>query len=176
MSVLGRHFMMICDFVLLALVVSMQRSSKSWLSTMSFDGDNDGVKNDDLEEDLNDLLGDKTDLQPQGVDPRKGWGFRGVHKVFDINFELRNIMCLSGNWIALLHFTYFSRVWSKSLVLTTVEIYDSWTLRMVWGDDRVAMGWSNYWFQLYNFFLRLCSWFVTMTPVLCDCPTHRSNL
>uniref|UniRef100_A0A2N9IX61 Single-stranded DNA-binding protein n=1 Tax=Fagus sylvatica TaxID=28930 RepID=A0A2N9IX61_FAGSY len=58
----------------------MQRSSKSWCSTMTFDGDNDGVKNDDLAEDLNDLLGDKTDLQPQGVDPRKGWGFRGVHK------------------------------------------------------------------------------------------------
>ncbi|KAL4636739.1 hypothetical protein ACB092_03G030400 [Castanea dentata] len=63
-----------------SLVVSMQGSSKSWYSTMSFDGDNDGVKKDELEEDLDDLLGDKTELQPQGVDPRRGWDFRGVHK------------------------------------------------------------------------------------------------
>nr|XP_023912761.1 single-stranded DNA-binding protein, mitochondrial [Quercus suber]POF10106.1 single-stranded dna-binding protein, mitochondrial [Quercus suber] len=63
-----------------SLVVSMQESSKSWYSTMSFDGDNDGGKKDGLEEDFDDLLGDKTELQPQGVDPRRGWGFRGVHK------------------------------------------------------------------------------------------------
>ncbi|XP_075657344.1 single-stranded DNA-binding protein, mitochondrial [Castanea sativa] len=63
-----------------SLVVSMQGSSKSWYSTMSFDGDNDGGKKDELEEDFDDLLGDKTELQPQGVDPRRGWGFRGVHK------------------------------------------------------------------------------------------------
>ncbi|KAK7827352.1 single-stranded DNA-binding protein, mitochondrial [Quercus suber] len=63
-----------------SLVVSMQESSKSWYSTMSFDGDNDGGKKDGLEEDFDDLLGDKTESQPQGVDPRRGWGFRGVHK------------------------------------------------------------------------------------------------
>ncbi|XP_050273774.1 single-stranded DNA-binding protein, mitochondrial [Quercus robur] len=63
-----------------SLVVSMQGCSKSWYSTMSFDGDNDGGKKDELEEDFDDLLGDKTELQPQGVDPRRGWGFRGVHK------------------------------------------------------------------------------------------------
>ncbi|KAL0006178.1 hypothetical protein SO802_013739 [Lithocarpus litseifolius] len=61
-------------------LVVMQGSSKSWYSTMSFDGDNDGGKKDELEEDFDDLLGDKTELQPQGVDPRRGWGFRGVHK------------------------------------------------------------------------------------------------
>lgn len=81
----------------MALVVSMQESSKSWYSTMSFDGDNDGGKKDELEEDFDDLLGDKTELQPQGVDPRRGWGFRGVHKVFDINFQLRNRNGLSRN-------------------------------------------------------------------------------
>ncbi|XP_030960339.1 single-stranded DNA-binding protein, mitochondrial-like [Quercus lobata] len=63
-----------------SLVVSIQGCSKSWYSTMSFDGDNDGGKKDELEEDFDDLLGDKTELQPQGVDPRRGWGFRGVHK------------------------------------------------------------------------------------------------
>ncbi|XP_030949555.1 single-stranded DNA-binding protein, mitochondrial-like [Quercus lobata] len=63
-----------------SLVVSMQGNSKSWYSTMSFDGDNDGGKKDELGEDFDDLLGDKTELQPQGVDPRRGWGFRGVHK------------------------------------------------------------------------------------------------
>ena len=79
----------------MALVVSMQGSSKSWYSTMSFDGDNDGGKKDELEEDFDDLLGDKTELQPQGVDPRRGGGFRGVHKVFDINFQLINRNVLS---------------------------------------------------------------------------------
>lgn len=27
-----------------------------------------------------DFIDDKRELEPQGVDPRKGWGFRGVHK------------------------------------------------------------------------------------------------
>lgn len=64
---------------------------------MSFDGNNDGGKKDELEEDFDDLIGDKTELQPQGVDPRRGWGFRGVYKVFDINFQLRNRNGLSRN-------------------------------------------------------------------------------
>jgi len=28
-----------------------------------------------------DFINDRKELDPQGVDPRKGWGFRGVHKV-----------------------------------------------------------------------------------------------
>lgn len=34
-----------------------------------------------LEIDYNDILPEKTQLQLQGVDPRKGWNFRGVHRV-----------------------------------------------------------------------------------------------
>ncbi|KAG2695712.1 hypothetical protein I3843_07G025400 [Carya illinoinensis] len=64
-----------------SLVVSVQRSSKPWYSTMSFDSNNGDGKNDDVEEDFDTFLGDKAvELQPQGVDPRRGWGFRGVHK------------------------------------------------------------------------------------------------
>ncbi|KAF6160220.1 hypothetical protein GIB67_016656, partial [Kingdonia uniflora] len=43
-------------------------------STMSFDGDNTGVVDDD------DFIAYRKDLDPQGVDPKRGWGFRGVHK------------------------------------------------------------------------------------------------
>ncbi|XP_062144707.1 single-stranded DNA-binding protein, mitochondrial [Alnus glutinosa] len=64
-----------------SLVISVQRSSKSWCSTMPFNTDNDDGKNDEVKEDFDDFLGDKVEeLQPQGVDPRRGWGFRGVHK------------------------------------------------------------------------------------------------
>lgn len=44
---------------------------------MSFD-DQYEEKND-IEDD--DFIDDKRKLEPQGVDPKKGWGFRGVHKV-----------------------------------------------------------------------------------------------
>ncbi|KAI4349923.1 hypothetical protein L6164_010464 [Bauhinia variegata] len=38
------------------------------------------VKNDAMDEEMDDFLGGKPELQLQGVDPKKGWGFRGVHK------------------------------------------------------------------------------------------------
>ncbi|XP_059438240.1 single-stranded DNA-binding protein, mitochondrial [Corylus avellana] len=64
-----------------SLVISVQRSSKSWCSTVPFNTDNDDGKKDDVKEDFDDFLGEKVEeLQPQGVDPRRGWGFRGVHK------------------------------------------------------------------------------------------------
>ncbi|XP_057962438.1 single-stranded DNA-binding protein, mitochondrial [Malania oleifera] len=63
-----------------SLAVGVQRSSRSWCSTVSFDGENDAAKNNEGEVDFDDFLGDKQELQPQGVDPRRGWGFRGVHK------------------------------------------------------------------------------------------------
>ena len=40
-------------------------------------GDNDDIDNDDDDA----FIPEKPELQMQGVDPRKGWGFRGVHKV-----------------------------------------------------------------------------------------------
>jgi len=33
----------------------------------------------------NDYTDSKRELQPQSVDPKKGWGFRGVHRVLNIN-------------------------------------------------------------------------------------------
>ncbi|PWA64013.1 mitochondrially targeted single-stranded DNA binding protein [Artemisia annua] len=53
--------------------VGLQRVSKKWYSGGSGSGDDD-VDNDD------DFIPEKPELQMQGVDPRKGWGFRGVHK------------------------------------------------------------------------------------------------
>ncbi|XP_043708305.1 single-stranded DNA-binding protein, mitochondrial isoform X2 [Telopea speciosissima] len=56
-----------------------QTSLKLWHSTLSFsDVVDDGVSNADVEDD--NLMPEKPDLEPQGVDPRRGWGFRGVHK------------------------------------------------------------------------------------------------
>ncbi|KAK6915638.1 Primosome PriB/single-strand DNA-binding, partial [Dillenia turbinata] len=63
---------------------AVQRSSKLWHSTVSFDSDegkdNEGEKVNE-EEDFDDFLGKKKELQLQGVDPKRGWGFRGVHKL-----------------------------------------------------------------------------------------------
>ncbi|OAY37475.1 single-stranded DNA-binding protein, mitochondrial [Manihot esculenta] len=53
---------------------------RSWYSTVSSNGDNDCAKDDELDVEFDDVLSEKPELQLQGVDPRKGWGFRGVHK------------------------------------------------------------------------------------------------
>ncbi|XP_004495682.1 single-stranded DNA-binding protein, mitochondrial [Cicer arietinum] len=42
--------------------------------------DNDGANKEGLDEEFDDFLGGRPELQLQGVDPRRGWGFRGVHK------------------------------------------------------------------------------------------------
>ncbi|KAJ4968919.1 hypothetical protein NE237_015620 [Protea cynaroides] len=59
--------------------VGVQTSSKLCYSTVSFnDAVDDGDNNADIEDD--NLMPEKRELEPQGVDPRRGWGFRGVHK------------------------------------------------------------------------------------------------
>ncbi|XP_072950986.1 single-stranded DNA-binding protein, mitochondrial [Typha angustifolia] len=55
--------------------IDVCRKFQAWNSTMSFD---EFVEKNDVEED--DLMDDKRNLEPQGVDPQKGWTFRGVHK------------------------------------------------------------------------------------------------
>ncbi|KAK6911616.1 Primosome PriB/single-strand DNA-binding, partial [Dillenia turbinata] len=61
----------------------VERSSKLWHSTVSFDGD-EGKDNeeekDNKEAVFDDFLGERKELQLEGVDPKRGWGFRGVHK------------------------------------------------------------------------------------------------
>ncbi|KAK9291759.1 hypothetical protein L1049_019709 [Liquidambar formosana] len=63
-------------------LVDVQRNLNSCYSTASFDGENEKVgKINEGEEELDDeFFTAKPELQPQGVDPRRGWGFRGVHK------------------------------------------------------------------------------------------------
>ncbi|KAL9233339.1 hypothetical protein vseg_008356 [Gypsophila vaccaria] len=65
-----------------SLVSRAQWSSKVWYSTASFDGvDNDVGGNDEVVDDVHDdFIPEKRELMPQGVDPGKGWQFRGVHK------------------------------------------------------------------------------------------------
>lgn len=53
---------------------------------MSFDdygGNKQGIGHgdEDGDSDGDEFLTDKGNLQPQGVDPERGWNFRGVHKV-----------------------------------------------------------------------------------------------
>lgn len=73
------------------VVSSRQTSSKLWFSTGVSESDNDVEKNNREEEEYDDMFDDKIELQPQGVDPRRGWGFRGVHKVFDLCPQMRSI-------------------------------------------------------------------------------------
>lgn len=48
---------------------------RSWFSTGPIDEEG-------LEEDFEETISERpAELQPHGVDPRKGWGFRGVHRV-----------------------------------------------------------------------------------------------
>lgn len=65
--------------------MGLQGISKFYYSSSSatFNGADggDGVKSNEAEAFHDDeFLPDKSELQPQGVDPRKGWGFRGVHR------------------------------------------------------------------------------------------------
>ncbi|KAK4476718.1 hypothetical protein RD792_015878, partial [Penstemon davidsonii] len=59
----------------------LRGSLKVSFSTGSFDNDNDkkGLGGG-LEIDDDDFLPERPELQLQGVDPRKGWNFRGVHR------------------------------------------------------------------------------------------------
>ncbi|KAL0422069.1 UNVERIFIED_CONTAM: Single-stranded DNA-binding protein, mitochondrial [Sesamum latifolium] len=66
--------------------MGLQGSSKVCFSTGSFDSGNDNDNDNaraggglDIEDD--DFLPERPELQLQGVDPRKGWNFRGVHRV-----------------------------------------------------------------------------------------------
>uniref|UniRef100_A0A1J3G419 Single-stranded DNA-binding protein, mitochondrial n=1 Tax=Noccaea caerulescens TaxID=107243 RepID=A0A1J3G419_NOCCA len=52
-----------------SLAVSAERGSRSWFSTGPID---EGIEEETIPE--------RPELQPHGVDPRKGWGFRGVHR------------------------------------------------------------------------------------------------
>ncbi|KAK4273418.1 hypothetical protein QN277_021825 [Acacia crassicarpa] len=66
--------------------VAMQRSGRSWYSTTSESNndesldDNDNLKNDAIDEEVEDFIGHQPGMQLQGVDPKRGWNFRGVHK------------------------------------------------------------------------------------------------
>lgn len=59
-------------------MASTQTSSKFWLSTGASESDVDIEKNDGGDDDYDAF---SNELQPQGVDPSRGWGYRGVHKV-----------------------------------------------------------------------------------------------
>ncbi|KAM5561093.1 single-stranded DNA-binding protein, mitochondrial [Rosa sericea] len=65
-----------------SLAVAGQRSSMLWYSSGSTDSDTNDTKKVGAEEDFDDFLGGlkDTNMQAQGVDPKRGWGFRGVHK------------------------------------------------------------------------------------------------
>lgn len=58
------------------VVISAERGSKSWFST--------GPIDEGVEEEFEEIVSERPELQPHGVDPRKGWGFRGVHRVNDL--------------------------------------------------------------------------------------------
>ncbi|KAL6132747.1 hypothetical protein ACLB2K_064986 [Fragaria x ananassa] len=61
-----------------SLAVGGQRSSKLWYSSSSIDSKMKVA----AEEDVDDFLGGLKDVNQaaQGVDPNRGWEFRGVHR------------------------------------------------------------------------------------------------
>lgn len=70
----------------MTVVPGLQQSSKLWYSNGTVESDIDDQKKNEEEIEFDDSLGEKPGLAPQGVDPRRGWDFRGVHKVFDAFF------------------------------------------------------------------------------------------
>lgn len=62
------------------LSVGLLKGSQFCYSTLSFDE----YEASDTKIDDDDFMAKKRELEPQGVDPKRGWGFRGVHKVFSL--------------------------------------------------------------------------------------------
>lgn len=61
--------------------VGLLKGSQFCYSTVSFDEENEAP---DAKIEDDDFMSNKRELEPQGVDPKRGWGFRGVHKVFSL--------------------------------------------------------------------------------------------
>ncbi|CAK8572502.1 unnamed protein product [Lathyrus sativus] len=62
---------------------AVPRSAAMWYSTLISETDVDhqpSANKEELDDEFDDFLGGRPELQLQGVDPRRGWGFRGVHK------------------------------------------------------------------------------------------------
>ncbi|PRQ57217.1 hypothetical protein RchiOBHm_Chr1g0345881 [Rosa chinensis] len=66
------------------MAVGRQRSSKLWYSSSSTDSDTNDTKKVGAEEDFDDFLRwlERYEMEARVVDPKRGWGFHGVHKVF----------------------------------------------------------------------------------------------
>ncbi|XP_040369332.1 uncharacterized protein LOC112166210 [Rosa chinensis] len=62
--------------------VGRQRSSKLWYSSSSTDSDTNDTKKVGAEEDFDDFLRwlERYEMEARVVDPKRGWGFHGVHK------------------------------------------------------------------------------------------------
>lgn len=85
-------------------MTKVQSQSKLHYSTDSSVTDNEGDNGEQLEEHFDELLGEKPRLQPQGVDPKQGWNFRGVHKVSDLWNFMHETRIIFGSYMAtLLH-------------------------------------------------------------------------
>lgn len=94
-------FLMIMVVSLHFTVMGVQGSSRLCYSTGTFLSDDDApVSNTEaVEIDDDDFLPEKPDLQLQSVDPRKGWNFRGVHKVCALVESPISVLKLSHNCI-----------------------------------------------------------------------------
>lgn len=63
-----------------SFVISGQEISKRLYSKGPFDDNNEETNNESVEIGDDDFLKGRPEMELQGVDPRKGWNFRGVHK------------------------------------------------------------------------------------------------
>lgn len=118
---------------------ALQGWSRVCLSTSTFDGfDKNEIEDDDF-------LYDQKEIEPQGVDPRKGWGFRGVHKVLISLFGNEIFLwCCTITWDFLLLFLYVGyymrQSWAGSCAKNIKEwknyyhIY-CWDRGYVWPKD-----------------------------------------
>ncbi|CAL5208638.1 unnamed protein product [Lathyrus oleraceus] len=66
----------------LSSYAAVPRSAEMWYSTLTSETDvhQPSANKEELDDEFDDFLGGRPELQLQGVDPRRGWGFRGVHK------------------------------------------------------------------------------------------------
>lgn len=64
------------------MIVYVQRGFNSRYSTFDSEANQGNGEASVEDDDDDDIFTDKFEVAPQGVDPKRGWGYRGVHKVF----------------------------------------------------------------------------------------------
>lgn len=75
-----------------------------------------------------DYTDSRRELEPQSVDPKKGWGFRGVHRVFKYNMKrILHVLVFKLNLVLIDCFNFLGYNMRKSRTGSCAENFKEWS-------------------------------------------------